>query len=281
MTDPVVTEPVVIQYPLALDGLVTRVLECGDGDDVLVCLHGAGSRADRWRPALPLLAAQGFHVYAVDFPGHGLAAKPEGYDYGSPAFTRGVHELIEQLGHGRVSLLGTSLGGHVSARVACERPETVRSAVLIGAVGLVPEEPSEDSSTGAPIADASPAGTRAKLESLVDDQSLITDEWVHEETMINTSPGSAGARAELGRYMAQDLDDDRVGEQYAALGLATMLCWGAQDKWIPTSVGDATAKLIPHAEYVLVDGAGHAPYFERPEAFVRFVLPFLEAHSRA
>lgn len=270
----------VLQYPLGLDGLVTRVLESGEGDDVLVCLHGAGSRADRWRPQLQLLADAGFHVYAVDFPGHGLAAKPEGHPYGSPAFTRVVHDLVRQLDVDRVSILGTSLGGHVAARVACERPDTVRSVVLVGAVGLVPEDPDQDASSGAPIADASPAGTRAKLEFLVADPALVTDEWVHEETMINSSPGSAGARAELGRYMAEQLDGDRVGEPFAALDLPTMLCWGAQDRWIPTSVGDATAKLVPHAEYVLVEGAGHAPYYERPDAFAELVLPFLDRHAR-
>jgi 2-hydroxy-6-oxonona-2,4-dienedioate hydrolase len=115
----------ILQYPVAVDGLTTRVLECGTGEAVVVCLHGAGSRADRWRPVLPLLAEAGFHAYAMDFPGHGLAAKPAGYDYGTPAFTRAVCDFLGWLDQPAVSLLGTSIGGHVAACVALTLPELV------------------------------------------------------------------------------------------------------------------------------------------------------------
>jgi 2-hydroxy-6-oxonona-2,4-dienedioate hydrolase len=270
----------VLQYPLGVDGTVTRVLEVGTGDDVLLCLHGAGSRADRWRPALPLLAAAGFRVLAVDFPGHGLAERQPGYRHGTPAYTRAVGELLDALDLGRVSVLGTSLGGHVAATLALARPEVVRSTVLIGAVGLVPPEP-EAEDAGSPIVDTSEAGTRAKLRFLVHDQTLVTDEWVREETLIGNAPGTTEARAELARYLAHDMSGDVVGTEYAALDLPTMLCWGAQDVWIPTTVGEATAKVVPHAEYVELEGAGHAPYFERPEAFTELVLPFLERHARS
>src|SRR5579862_8928810 len=62
-----------IAYPLGLGGATIRVLECGEGEDAVVLLHGLGSRADRWRRNLPGLAAAGKHVYALDFPGHGAA----------------------------------------------------------------------------------------------------------------------------------------------------------------------------------------------------------------
>lgn len=264
----------VVQYPLELDGVVTRVLEAGEGDDVLVCLHGAGSRADRWRPVLPLLVDAGFHVYAVDFPGHGLAAKPVGYPYGSPRYAAGVVELLDRVGTPSAAVLGTSLGGHVAALVALGRPELVWASVLIGAVGLVGRPP-EAAAPGSPIVDGSPAGTRAKLELLVHDPTLITDEWVHEESMVSTSPGAAEARAELARYLAEDQADDLAGEAYAALDIPTLLLWGAEDRWIPPSVGEATAAVVTHAPLVLLPAAGHAPYFERPEAFADAVVPFL------
>jgi 2-hydroxy-6-oxonona-2,4-dienedioate hydrolase len=268
------------QYPLGLDGVVTRVLDTGVGDDVLVCLHGAGSRADRWRPALPLLAAEGFRVLAVDFPGHGLAARPEGYPHGTPAYTAAVVELLDALGLQQVTILGTSLGGHVAASVALARPTAVRATVLIGAVGLVPPEPAAEAA-GSPIVDTSEAGTRAKLEFLVHDPTLLTDEWVREETLVGNAPGTTAARAELARYLADDMADDLVGADYAALGLPTHLVWGAEDRWITPAIGRATAELLPDAELVLVPDAGHAPYYERPEAFMELVRPFLAAHAHA
>jgi len=273
-------EQAVLQYPIGLDGVVTRVLETGVGEDVLLCLHGAGSRADRWRPVLPRLAARGFRVIAVDYPGHGLAARPEGYRHGTPAYARVAAELLDVLGLDTVSILGTSLGGHVAATVALARPEQVRATVLIGAVGLVPPEPAA-ADAGSPIVDTSEAGTRAKLEFLVHDQSLVTDEWVREETLIGAAPGTAAARAELARYLADDLPLGLVGAPYAARALPTRLVWGAEDRWITPAVGRATAELLPHAELSLLPGTGHAPYYERPEAFLEQVLPFLDAHARS
>jgi 2-hydroxy-6-oxonona-2,4-dienedioate hydrolase len=265
----------ILQYPRELGGLISRVLECGDGSRSLVCLHGAGSRADRWRPALPLLAAAGYRVYALDFPGHGLAAKPSGFPFGSPAFSAVVEDFIDGLDEPTVSILGTSIGGHVAAMVACARPDQVRSVVLIGAVGLTPRSRGAEPPRS-PIIDASVAGIRAKLELLVENQELVTDDWVREEAHVNSSPGASDALAELGRYSVEELEGDVIGERFAALGIPAMLCWGEQDRWIPPSVGHDAARLLPKAPFALLRGAGHAPYFERPEAFVATVVPFLD-----
>jgi 2-hydroxy-6-oxonona-2,4-dienedioate hydrolase len=264
----------ILQYPAAVDGTTIRVLECGAGVNALLCLHGAGSRADRWRPALPLLAAAGFHVYAIDFPGHGLAAKPADYDYGSPAFARAAVDFLDTVEEPTVSILGTSIGGHVAALAACVRRERIRSTVLIGAVGLTHLKRSADT-VRSPIVDTSLVGIRTKLEFLVENQQLVTEDWIYEESKINSSPGANDALAQLGEYSASRLDNDLVGEAYAALGIPTMLCWGAEDRWIPPSVGDDVARLLPDAALALVDGTGHAPYFERPSAFVDAVTPFL------
>lgn len=261
----------ILQYPLGLAGQVTRVLECGQGDDVVLCLHGSGSRADRWAPALPLLAAEGYHVYAIDFPGHGLASKPAGYAYGAPAFTEVAVAMLDWLAPAPVAVLGTSLGGHVAAWAACERPAQVRATILIGAVGLVTWDRGAEGTTS-PIVDGSLAGVRAKLEFLVADPTLVTDTWVREESQINSSPGAATALATLGSY---DANADLVGERYAALGLPTMLCWGADDRWVPPSVGEAAKAVLPAAPFVLLEDAGHAPYFERPADFVKTAAEFL------
>jgi 2-hydroxy-6-oxonona-2,4-dienedioate hydrolase len=267
--------PAVRQYPVEADGLVTRVLECGAGSRAVVCLHGAGSRADRWRPALPLLAEAGYHAFAIDFPGHGLADKPAGYPYGTPAFTTAVLDVLDRLDLSAVSLLGTSIGGHVAAMVACTRPPQVTSAVLIGAVGLTPNARTDEPGRS-PIIDSTPGGIRRKLEFLVEDQTLVTDEWVDEESRINSSPGAEEALAALGRYSADRLEEDLVGERYARLGIPTMLCWGAQDRWIPPRVGYDVAGLLPDAPFALVEGTGHAPYFERPDACVTAIVEFLD-----
>jgi phosphoglucosamine mutase len=48
-----------IQFPIDVDGTVTRVLQSGSGDRVIVFVHGLSTRADRWRGNLEPLAAAG------------------------------------------------------------------------------------------------------------------------------------------------------------------------------------------------------------------------------
>lgn len=269
----------VLQYPVGAAGIVTRVLEGGSGDRVVVCLHGAGSRADRWRPQFPLLTAAGHHVYALDLPGHGLADKPRDAPYGAGWFAEVVESFIEDhLASTPVVLLGTSLGGHVASTLAARRPDLVRGVVLIGAVGLVARGP-EDRPATSPIVDPGPAGVRRKLEFLVHDPALVDDAWVAEEARINSSPGAAEALAEVAAYATSRQNDELAADGLRRSGVPTLLCWGEQDRWVPLALGVAAAEVLPGVELVTVPDAGHAPYFERPEAFWAVVEPFLSSLS--
>lgn len=266
----------VIQYPFEAGGVVTRAIEFGAGADVVLCLHGAGSRADRWRPAAQVLAATGRRVVAVDFPGHGFAAKDPSYPYSAPEFSTFVADVVDTLELGRVHILGTSLGAHVGAMVACRRPETVRSLVMIGAVGLV-EFPAELMRDPGLLCETSPEAIRRKLSVLVEDPALVTDLWVREESMINSSPGANESLRVVGEYLNEGLNRDLIGDRLARIDPQPpmLLVWGADDEWVTPDHGEASQQVLGGVELVLMDGCGHAPYFEQPERFVEIVDGFL------
>jgi len=264
----------VISYPVEAGGVLTRVLECGQGDDVVLFLHGSGARADRWRRNLPGLAAHGYRALAIDFPGHGFASKGAQLRYDTPSFAAMIADFVESLDTGPVTLVGTSLGAHVAAWYACSAPSSVRSAVLVGALGLVPvhRDPGQTSSR---IADTSAEGVASKLRMLLCDASLVTSSWVEEERRINTSPGAADALAELRTYLASRLNDDVIGPRYASVGIPTLLVWGEQDRWVAPHYGREAANVLVDSALVFLENAGHAPYLERPDAFNSVVDEFL------
>ena len=198
-----VGEITVSQYIVEAGGLATRVLDAGRGDRTLVCLHGAGSRADRFWHNLAPIAAHGHRVLALDFPGHGYASKGSSVTHSTPAFATFVTAVLRVLDVKHPVIVGTSLGGHVAAAIAVEEPDSVSALVLIGAVGIVPPEPREGPLSPVPMWDASPAAIRDKLHMVVARPELITDEWVNEEAHINSSSGArevaAGRRRLPGR----------------------------------------------------------------------------------
>jgi len=266
----------VIAYPVDVPGLRTRVLEAGSGDRVLFCLHGTGSRADRFTPPLPGLVAAGFHVYVMDFPGHGFADKPEDFDYSAVGFADVVTTVLDQLGLSGVVLVGSSLGGHVAARVACDRPDLVSDLVLIGSTGIAPY-PDEFKRPPDSVANATIDAVRAKLEFLVSDPAAVTDAWVREESMINTSAGATQALRRTAEFLNDgtngDLQCDRLNHR--DFDHPILLVWGAEDGWTPPSMAEQALEALRDARLVYLAGCGHAPYFEDPDAFVHVVTDHL------
>jgi 2-hydroxy-6-oxonona-2,4-dienedioate hydrolase len=267
--------PTMSQYPVVAGNLVTRVLDCGVGDTTVVCLHGAGSRADRFWHNLGPVAAAGYRVIALDFPGHGYATKGSSFTCSAPSYATFVVDVLRMLDVRTPVLVGTSLGGHVAAKIAVDSPESVRALVLIGALGIVPAANAD--APVIPMWDASPQAVRTKLHRVVANDELITEAWINEESHINSSPGAHEALQAVAEYLAHGVDPDRVGDQLRARAahIPTLLVWGAEDQWVPPSVGVAVRELLGGVPLVVMPGTAHAPYYEDPDSFNRLLISFL------
>ena len=269
----------VIEYPLGVSGLLTRVIEAGTGDRPVLFVHGLGARADRWRRNLEVFAASGYRAIAVDLPGHGFASKHHDFDYSVPGFAAFVREVMAALDLRSAIFVGTSLGGHVSAHLACQNPASVPALVLVGTLGLAPIGPE----AGAAIRDSVRATGRDDIENklrfVLCDRAAITPEWIEEEWRINNSPGAAEAFVRLGDYIAAGIDEHRVGAKLAAVAgdMPLLLVWGAEDRAVPPSVGHQGKKLLGgEVRLCVLEPAGHLPYFEQARAFNHEVLSFLD-----
>lgn len=267
-----------IQFPMAVDGVLTRVLAAGSGPDHLVLVHGVGARADRWSRNVDALAAAGWQVHAFDLPGHGLAQKGPGPDYSVPGYARFLDGFLDAIGAEEAVVVGTSLGGHVAATLACERPERVRALVLVGSIGLVPWGAERRADSRARLRDVSRQGVARKLEVVVHDPGLVTGEWLEEEYLVNNSPGAEASFAAISDYVADRIDDDLIGPRLAAMAAdrpPTLLIWGEQERAVPLETGRKAHAMLDGSELAVISDASHAPYFEKPDEFNRVLLDFL------
>ncbi len=267
-----------IQYPLGAAGTLTRVLEAGEGDRTMLLIHGVGARADRWRHNLDAFAEAGYHVYAIDLPGHGLAEKGARFDHSVPNYAAFARAVLDEVGAtGEVCLVGTSLGGHVLAALACQIPERVAGLVMVGTLGMAPIGQAARARTAGLIGDTTPEMVDRKLHSVLHDDSLVTAELHREEVRINNSPGAAEGFERVADYFGHRIDDDVVGEQLAALSgrFGMLLVWGREDLGFPLAMGEAAHELLDGSRLAIMDNAAHAPYYERPETFNAIVTQFL------
>ncbi|CAN5860805.1 alpha/beta fold hydrolase [soil metagenome] len=265
----------VISYPVSVAGVRTRVVESHGGTTPLVCLHGVGSRADRFVPTIPGLVAAGFHVYAVDFPGHGLADKTADFDYRPRGFADFIAGVLDALGLTEVLVTGTSLGGQVAARLACDRSDLVAGLVLIGTMGIS-ELAEDDKVAPEGVADGSVEAVRRKFAFLVSDPDMVTDAWVREESMINSSDGAREALLTAASLLNSEANDDRQGDRLLTERpqLPILLVWGENDRWTPLAMGIAAHEQLPGSVLRVMSDCGHAPYFEDPATFVGIVSEF-------
>lgn len=85
--------------------------EWGDGERTAVLVHGLTNDASTWWAVGPALAERGYHVYAVELPGHGSTPAPP--TWSADALVRAV---LDQAPPAPDLAVGHSLGGYTLAR---------------------------------------------------------------------------------------------------------------------------------------------------------------------
>lgn len=122
------------------DGLELAYFDDGDpaGEPILL-IHGFASSANvNWvYPGwLRTLGDAGYRVIAIDNRGHGASAKPHDPEAYHPTSMAGdAAALLTHLGIADAHVMGYSMGARISAFLAIEHPDRVRSLVF-GGLGI-------------------------------------------------------------------------------------------------------------------------------------------------
>jgi pimeloyl-ACP methyl ester carboxylesterase len=80
--------------------------------------------------------------------------------------------------------------------------------------------------------------------------------------------------ATLLRAISQLLAAD-ISPRLAAIEAPALIVWGEHDRLVPLALGRQLHGHLPQARFVVIEGAGHVPMWERPDSFNRAVLSFL------
>lgn len=102
-------------------------LEWGDSGSPLLLLHGITSSARGWWRVAPKLVALGYHVYAVDMPGHGQSQLADVHRIDQIA--NHIGHVLGQLQIAKPVVIGHSWGGAVALELA--------AAIAVERVALV------------------------------------------------------------------------------------------------------------------------------------------------
>jgi pimeloyl-ACP methyl ester carboxylesterase len=277
---------------LTVDGQRTAVVDAGprDGPPV-VLVHGFGGSTFSWRLTIPALAAAGYRAIALDLVDFGLSDKSWDADTTHPAQARRVLAVMDALGVSKAVVVGHSMGGSVATRLAIVAPNRVTALVLVDAAVT---GPGEGGSLAVPIAGAALRFppflqvARQAVRRLVTEDRLVSilrsayadPDFVTPDVadgylaQIRTKDWDLGLLA-----VSRDVGGNVLPAPLSTLKLPVLVAWGADDPWIPLARGEALRAAIPGAHWAAIEGAGHLPFEERPEAFMTALLGFLASVS--
>jgi pimeloyl-ACP methyl ester carboxylesterase len=103
----------------------------GEGDRLLVYLHGLLIDSELNRGVAEALAARGNRVVLLDLLGHGRSGKPRhAAAYRIDTYASQVFALLDELGADQAVLGGMSLGANVSLFAASQQPARVRGLIV-------------------------------------------------------------------------------------------------------------------------------------------------------
>jgi pimeloyl-ACP methyl ester carboxylesterase len=125
------------------DGVPVYYCDEGSGP-VVVLVHGfavTGNVNFRW-PGITEALARDFRVLSLDLRGHGRSGKPHDPRHYGEEIVRDVVRLLDHLGIERAHVVGYSLGGFVTLRLAASHPERLARVAIAGA-GWEPPNNSE------------------------------------------------------------------------------------------------------------------------------------------
>jgi 2-hydroxy-6-oxonona-2,4-dienedioate hydrolase len=267
-------------------GIRTRVLESGASDaPPLLFLHGVNGHAETYVRNMGAHATD-FHVYALDFIGHGWSSKPLDRAYEIETYIRHVLDFMDAVDIPQASFSGESLGAWVSARLAVQHPERVKRLVLNTPGGLN-ANPKAMESLRTLTRDAVTGPTREKvrkrLEWLFKDPATVTDDLVETRFRIYAQPGYMEVTERT--LCLQDMEIRKrnmlTAEELAKVSMPTLLVWTTADPVAGLEVGQWCHEQIKGSELVVLEHSGHWPQFEEADLFNKIHLEFLTGRRLA
>ncbi|WP_187414823.1 alpha/beta fold hydrolase [Nonomuraea sp. PA05] len=254
-------------------------VRAGSGSPVILLSPG-GTSVVGWKEQVGVLAAD-HTVYAVDLPGQGYTElKDQSFAYDLDAMVAAVAGFMDAVGVRRAALAGNSWSGGWALAFAQRHPGRVSRLALLDATGLdepgtwmwealkvpVVGELAVKLSTGK-------STVRGLVEGMMVNKGRITGELVDEWWAPLTFHDNIRATYLLERR----LDWARTERALPATRTPALVLWGAQDTVQPVERAHRFAGLLPDARLQILDGCGHLPQLDCPEAVNRHLLAFFAA----
>jgi pimeloyl-ACP methyl ester carboxylesterase len=232
-----------------IDSVPIHYHVAGQGD-ALVLVHGLSGSTRWWKYNIAVLAEH-YTVYGIDLIGFGQSRGRHRFVLSDAATY--IVRWMDQIGVERATFIGHSMGGYIVADLAADYPERVDRLVLVNAAGL-------------------PFSRNYLQHALGLVRALRFLPFNFLPVLVADSLG-AGL---LNLWRAgREILRSELTEKLAQIRAPTLVVWGEHDTLIPLQWGRRFVEFISDVRFVVVEGAGHNPMWDRADVFNQVILDFL------
>jgi pimeloyl-ACP methyl ester carboxylesterase len=263
----------------------------GEGQPLML-LHGFGASIDHWRKNIPVFAAAGYRVYAIDLLGFGGSAKAD-VDYSMELWEELVVDFHREFIKVPTVWIGNSIGALLGLMLATKHPEITKGCVPINCAGGMNHR-SDDLNIvlravmgvftavissellGGFLFDRirQRSNIKKNLYQVYPRREAITDELVEILYLPSCDAGAQKVFANVVTSPAGPTTDELLPNLQHPL----LVVWGDKDPWTPIKGAETFkqyASLGKEIEIVPIPDAGHCPHDEYPELVNPAVIDWL------
>ncbi len=276
-------------HATTLNGLEISYIKEGSGEKTLLFVHGLSSNSDAWSKNIAVLKKD-YTCIALDLPGYGKSSKPAA-NYTPSYFSEILHQFIEKLELKHIVLIGHSMGGQASIKLATMYPDAIEQLILIAPAGL-----EQFSETNAALMKSFFTANLVKNTTDIQiEKNFALNFYVQPEEvskMISdrkkikeASDFEAHCNAIISSVYG--MLDDKVYSDLKAITQQTLVIFGDKDMLIPNryfnptltteAVGNIALENIEKVNLEFIKDAGHFVQFEKPKETNVIIKQFIDA----
>jgi len=227
----------------------------------LIMLHGWKQDVSTFHNVAEILKKH-FTLWLIDLPGFGRSENPKN-SFTVSDYSDTIASFIKQNKIQKPHLLGHSVGGSISIKLAADNGELIDKLVLESSSGIRPKK----------------TLTRfiifllAKIfHYLVPNILRLKDKirrklyWKLESDYLN----AGNLRGTLINLLNEDLT-----ASLSKIKNQTFLVWGENDDQVKTKYAGQMYRAVPYSKLEILENTGHFPHTENPKKFLYYVIDFL------
>lgn len=260
----------------------------GGSGEPLLLLHPFALNAEAWRPVIPALE-QRHELLVATFPGHlGGEPIPHGFRHSIAASVDMAEAELDASGIDRLHIAGNSLGGWFALELA-RRGRALSTVAISPGGGWERGSPEEKrllrtfkrmgrllrfAGPLSPILGHVRFARRFELDRIVSRVDRLTPA---QASYLMRAPHRCAAFYDVLRRLPHEPDPGPVDAEAGPIRVV----WGSEDRLLPMKgYSERWRRLLPSAEWVVLEGAGHVPMYDDPERVAEAILEVTSPGSR-